>query len=146
MNRSWWNENRPWLFSGAVVIQWAPSLSLLSFSNCVYLGSDEELLTGDKALLDGHLDTLTDLDLVAVVACTVEQSAGSCFRIILRSVSLVKEHTTFTNRRRTSSYLYPDSMACKQLTRATLVRSVVDFVVVRKKKKEKKVGCSWLSP
>lgn len=40
----------------------------------MYLGGDEELLTGDDALLDGHLDTLSDLDLVTIITGAVQES------------------------------------------------------------------------
>lgn len=40
----------------------------------MYLGGDEELLAGDNALLDGHLDTLSDLDLVTIIAGAVQES------------------------------------------------------------------------
>ena len=43
-------------------------------SEYMYLGGDEELLASDDALLDGHLDTLSNLDLVTIIAGAVQES------------------------------------------------------------------------
>jgi hypothetical protein len=48
--------------------------NIMCAGSIFYLGGDEELLAGDDALLDGHLDTLSNLDLVTVIAGTIQKS------------------------------------------------------------------------
>ena len=46
------------------------------------LGHDEEVTSCNNALVNRLFDTLTDLDLVTVVACTIEQSVSELDSVV----------------------------------------------------------------